>query len=503
MFRYAILSAVSTKQQAAADKTSLQDQIVICRRVNENGWHETAGPYIVPGQSRNKYLNLRDAEKEIPAIYQLLEDARQRKYDVLVIYDHDRLRALLEMVYDSLCDYGVQLFSVSAQNFPVPPDEYDAYENETNDLLIGIGKIKSKSEISRMRRKYRTGMRNRVLIYGLPVQIPFGYRKPLDQVYNRKAIPEPIESITQHIIAIKDLYLQGKSAQACADYLKQNQLSPPKGSVWHDQTVREMLKNPFYAGFVQFEKSKVKKDRRQNSRTRDRHIPQEKIITNRGKHQPLWDEAVWHAIMAEAERRSVGFRGRMNNQFTGLPKCGECDASMWRWKNGPRAVKDRLIWRCSQHLSEHVSITHQELISRVGNVLMRSLQPHLKARETEIVQTKTEQPDEQKKLDDLKQQRARLEEIYLRGTIPLENYERRAQEIDEKMKATQTNEVTAQVKAVQHASLVKEIMATLGKQAAHIPRWLEHNDPSQTNRILHLLLEGIVVHRDKVELRYK
>lgn len=77
-FRFAILSAVSTKQQATADKTSLEEQITQCRRVTERGWHETAGPYIVTGQSRNKYLNLRDAEMEIPAIHDLLEGGRRR-----------------------------------------------------------------------------------------------------------------------------------------------------------------------------------------------------------------------------------------------------------------------------------------------------------------------------------------------------------------------------------------------------------------------------------------
>jgi len=126
-FRYAILSAVSSKQQA--EGTSLEDQISLCRRVSERGWRETAGPYIVRGQNRTQYLNLRDAESEIPAVRDLLEGARRREFDVLVIYDHDRLRELLSLVYAALGDYGVQLFSMSAQNLPVPPDQYDPQPN--------------------------------------------------------------------------------------------------------------------------------------------------------------------------------------------------------------------------------------------------------------------------------------------------------------------------------------------------------------------------------------
>jgi len=165
----------------------------------------------VRGQNRTQYLNLRDAEDEIPALRELLENAKDRKYDVLVVYDHDRLRDLLSLVYASLSEYGVQLFRMSAQNTPVDPDHYDPYDNDSNELMIGISSIRSKAEIARMRRKYRTGMRNRITVYGLPVQIPFGYRRPLTESHNRKAVPEQIPSICAHLVAIKDMYLHGRS----------------------------------------------------------------------------------------------------------------------------------------------------------------------------------------------------------------------------------------------------------------------------------------------------
>jgi len=505
-FRYAILSAVSTKQQAAADKTSLEDQLTHCRRMSERGWHESAGPYVVPGQSRNKYVNLRDAEIEIPPIHELLEGARRHEYDVLVVYDHDRLRDLLSLVYASLSDYGVQLFSMSAQNEPVSPDQYDPYENDTNELMIGISAIRSKAENSRMRRKYRVGMRNRILLHHLPVQIPFGYRRPLGEQYNRRAVPEPIPSIAPHLVEIKDMYMRGKSLSQCIDYLVQNQLPPPRGSVWHHQTVRDILKNPFYAGFVQFEKSKVKKDKRFNRKSRDRHIPEDRIITSTGLHTPLWDETAWRAILAEMKRRAPHFRGRQNNQFTAILKCGECGAQMWRFKNGPRAVPDRLIFRCAVERSSHPKMTHVELLERVGKLLATSLQPHLAARQTDTVGAGSPRPNSRPNrslLDELKLQLIRLEDIYLRGSIGLESYERRASELNAQIKSAEETQSTAEAQAAQRETMVNEIMRALGSHADKIPAWLERNDPSETNHILHLLLEGIVVHRDHVELNYR
>lgn len=499
-FRYSILSAVSSKKQA--EGTSLEDQIQICRRMSERGWVETEGPYIVRGQNRTQYLNLRDAEDEIPALRDLLEGARHHKYDVLVVYDHDRLRDLLSLVYASLCDYGVQLFSVSAQNNPVPPDEYDPYENDTNDLLIGINQIKSKAEIARMRRKYRTGMRNRILVYHLPVQIPFGYRRPLAEQYNRKAIPEQIPSITEHLIEIKDRFLKGQSTSQLKEYLEQNQIAPPKGSVWHLQTIRDILRNPFYAGLVQFEKSKVKKDRRFKQKSRDRHIAQDKIISSTGLHQPLWDHAAWLEIDAELKRRSRKFRGRQNNQFTGLIHCGECDSPAWRQKNGPRSVPDRLIWRCSEYKSQHISMTHVELLDRVGSLLMNSLQNHMLARQTET--TPEKKIKHSAYLQDLIEQRTRLEDAYLRGLFSVEKFELRAAVLDEKIKTATDENTTAQVNALQRESLTKMLMASLGAQAKHIPAWLKAKDPSEINRILHLLLEKIILHPNgTVELVYR
>jgi len=496
-FRFAILSAVSSKKQA--EGTSLDDQIEICRRLSEQGWVETDGPFVVRGQNRTQYLNLRDAEDEIPALRELLENAKERKYDVLVVYDHDRLRDLLSLVYASLSDYGVQLFSMSAQNTPVPPDEYDPYDNDSNELMIGISSIRSKAEIARMRRKYRTGMRNRITVYGLPVQIPFGFRRPLTEVHNRKAVPEQIPSICAHLVAIKDMYLHGRSTTELIDYLKENQVAAPRGGVWYPNTVRDILKNPFYAGKVQFEKSKVKKDRRAQHKSRDRNIAPEKIITGEGKHTPLWDHATHLAILAEVARRSRSTKGRANNQFTSLMVCGECDALMWKQGNGPRLGKVRLsVWRCSVGKSQHAMITHIDLLEKVGRALASGLPQYLKQRERADPQPQA-QPNKAL-LEDLKSQRDRIEDLFQLGKISMDSYDRRVSVLDEKIKTAVEESTAAEGRAVKRDQVMRVLMSALGEQAQHLPHWLNHAYPSEVNVVLHALFEKIVLRGDKIEL---
>ena len=85
--KYATWSAVSTKSQAAADKVSLTVQREKCHATGESrGWIHVRD-YSVPGQSRSAYISLTTAEKHIPQLHAMLEDAYAGAFDVLVVYD--------------------------------------------------------------------------------------------------------------------------------------------------------------------------------------------------------------------------------------------------------------------------------------------------------------------------------------------------------------------------------------------------------------------------------
>lgn len=492
MFRFAILSAVSSKQQAAKDKTSLDDQINICRRMTEQGWRETAGPYIVRGQNRTQYLNLRDAEIEIPAIGEMLEAAKRGEYDVLIVYNHDRLRDLLTLVYAALTDYRVQLFSISAQNYPVPPDKYDQYDNDINDLLIGISAIRSKSEITNMRRKYRVGNRNRITVHGLPIQIPFAYRKPLDESYNRKAIPEPIPELARALIEIKDLLLDGKSVSQLIQHLNEKNIPPPRAAKWYPQTIRGILRNPFYAGYVMFEKKRVVKDRRNNRSVR---IINPTPLKAKGKHAPLWDDVTHEAIIAEFKARGINYTRRQNNQFTGILHCGECGASMWLYYSGPR--ESRQIWRCSKAKSLHPSVTHSEAIRQTGIFLRENLSASLDQREIKL-RAKSAPIAPAIILKDLNTQRERIVDGYQRGLIPLRSFETRAMEIDEKIRSIAEQAASEEQRKREAQTQINAIQNTLGAKAEIIPLWIEKDDPLKVNHILKLLFSEVIINKGEI-----
>jgi hypothetical protein len=328
--RFASWCAVSTIEQARPEKFSIPDQLERTERAaQQKGWIQAAGPFIVNGQSRTKYIQLDQAAAEIQPLQRMLHDARAGKFDVLVMTEFDRLRELLDQVFRTLANYRVQLYSLSQPIEPVPPDEYSLYKADSIVMQVSMSQAFSRLEIARTRRKWFEGMPRRITDLGLPAtSLSYGYRKPEEQRHDRKAVPEQDPAITAHLLKIKDLFLAGHSTSQLIDYLDDHDLPLPKGKRWYPQTVRDILKNPFYSGIVRFGASKVYVDPLTDQRKRNRHIAVDQVKQNTGKHKPLWDLETREAILAELKRRAKNYRGRVNNEFTGLVVCGVCQAAM-------------------------------------------------------------------------------------------------------------------------------------------------------------------------------
>jgi hypothetical protein len=64
--RFANWCAVSTIEQMKPEKFSISDQLERTQAVpQQKGWVQTAGPFVVNGQSRTKYIQLDQAAAEI------------------------------------------------------------------------------------------------------------------------------------------------------------------------------------------------------------------------------------------------------------------------------------------------------------------------------------------------------------------------------------------------------------------------------------------------------
>ncbi len=199
-------------------------------------------------------------------------------------------------------------------------------------------------------------------------------------------------------------------------------------------------------------------------------------------------------------RRSLSTKGRSNNQFTSLLECGECGAVMWKQGNGPRMGKVRLeVWCCSVGKRSHATITHLDLLEKVGRALETGMRTHLKARQVAEPPPQTPQPDAGV-IADLQAQRGRVEDLFQLGKISIESYDRRVSEIDEKIKTATEKSAAAEIRAVRRDQVMKLLMSNLADQSQHLPHWLNHAPPGEVNVVLHALFEKIVLKGKEIEL---
>jgi DNA invertase Pin-like site-specific DNA recombinase len=485
--RFAILKAVSTEAQAGPDKVSLEVQETRSReQARQRGWVETAGPYSIPGESRTRYVNLSHAEAAMPDLKRMLDDAHASAFDVLVLYDYDRLRDLLGMVSKTLSHYKVQMFAVNMPIEPVPPSEYTPYKNDMAVMMEALAMMKQKAQTNDLRRKYQEAMPKRAGVRGLPVKIPFGYKKAA----NSKTTPPELDNeIAPHLLHIKDMFLEGKSTTDCAEYL-QSVFSPPRGKQWYPQTIKQILLNPFYAGKVRWGASRAELDPRTGQVKRNRKVDPDTVVWGDGRHEPLWDEETYERIAYEFKRRGKHYQGKLNQAFSGLMTCGICGLRMWAFYNNRAKTDPVVVWRCSSR-EEHVSIFNDQAILRLSIRIERDIKEMSDL--PDEIESELEQAAKAE-LDELKDQRDRMTHAYSLGILAIDEFSKHKAPIDEKIAELQLR-VREYIRA-ERAAKDKRIMFEIIKANLHaLPVFLAGYGPD-VNFTLRKILADITLQED-------
>ncbi len=484
--KYAIWAAVSTDKQADDEHFSLEEQVRTSRQAADlHGWSEAVEPYIVPGESRTRWVNLSDAELAIPQLHQLLDDAQAGKYDILVVREFDRFRELLDPVARTLSHYGVQIYSVAQPVEPITPETYNPYASDSDYIMRGMTQIISRAAVASLRRKYYTQMPLRITQRGLPHQIPYGYKKPDGHETDRAAVAVPDPVTSKIVIEIKERFLSGISSSQIARELTARNIPAPgfgkRGNPdWNTSCILRTLQNPFYSGTVRWGSSKVHLDPRTGRTLRKRNKGQ--VISAPGKHQPLWDTDQQAAIEMEFARRKPAFRGMTTSSLSNLLHCSICGGLLWHYYISHR--DDRPGWRCSIGGSKHVkildSVVTVNLIARLSFDLQNQ------------VHTTNESDHYDEQIARLKSTRNRIGDAYAAGVFSLEEFSRRVQPIDFELQEIETKRrkertVTQDYQA--RAKMVDDILEHLDI----LPEWLVNSAPGEVNRVLQSIYKTITV----------
>ncbi len=159
---------------------------------------------------------------------------------------------------------------------------------------------------------------------GLPVTknaLPFGYRWGeareiiIDGRKRLEAVPEPDTEEAHTVQLMFEWYMEGRSPRDIAARLNDLGRPGPRGREWSNETVRDILNNPFYAGYVRYRGTITDKS---GNRKQPRYTG--KLYS--GLHEPLISLDEWDEMQQErfirASRRSKSV-SRPNYTIVGKP----------------------------------------------------------------------------------------------------------------------------------------------------------------------------------------
>ena len=162
----------------------------------------------------------------------------------------------------------------------------------------------------------------------IPTYPPYGFKK-----IKIGKIPtlEIIEDEAEVVRLVFDLYTKdGLKPYDIACRLNKMGVKPPRGDKWVKDTIRHMIRNPHYAGYVIFNKIKTTPIL-ENGRVITKKItqPEEDIILAEGKHPGIITRDTWEAAKRLVARNPrVNHEKELKNPFSGIAVCQKCGRAM-------------------------------------------------------------------------------------------------------------------------------------------------------------------------------
>ena len=160
---------------------------------------------------------------------------------------------------------------------------------------------------------------------GLPVTknaLPFGYRwgaakeMIIDGRKRLESVPEPHPEEADTVHLMFEWYMEGRSPRDIAERLNGLGRPGPKGRKWSNETVRDILNNPFYAGCVRYRGTITDES---GNRKQPRYTGKLYL----GLHQPLISLDEWDEMQQERfERASRRRRSVTRPSYTIVNKSG-------------------------------------------------------------------------------------------------------------------------------------------------------------------------------------
>lgn len=251
------------------------------------------------------------------ALQQLLKDAKDKKFDLVLVYKIDRfnhnLKDLLNLV-DELSSYGV--------GFKSATEPFDTTTSAGKLMFQQLGSF-AEFERNRIAERVFPGMLKGVKLgnWQGARYSPYGYK------YNKtNKLLEVDEAEAKVVKIIFEMYLAGKSIHFITEYLTKKKYRNRKGNIFTTKLIGDILKNRIYTGKLVWNRHHYDKNKKTKKGYAYVKNPLDKIIIAQGKYEAIISEDDFNIAQEKLKLRRVEVkRKRSDYPLSGILYCAKCN----------------------------------------------------------------------------------------------------------------------------------------------------------------------------------
>lgn len=278
----------------------------------------------LPIDTTYKELTSAESVSERFEFQRLMEEVSQRKYKRVIVHAIDRLGR------GDVMEYGwiLSTFKWTHTLIVTPGKTYDP--NDPSDFMaLQMQMIVASGELESYKRRMRES-REQSIRDGkyIGTFAPFGYDKcKVDGMHTLR--PNDDADLVREMFA---MIASGRSLSSiCNEFNKTRGVKSPSGGTWIPSTVKRIIQNPLYKGYVRWNYHKeqvVSRDGLAYKKVRPKNPD---CMVEKGLHEPLVTDELWQRANDGMLPGTKEHSGKpMQNVLSGLLVCGECGKSMRR-----------------------------------------------------------------------------------------------------------------------------------------------------------------------------
>ena len=407
----------------------------------------------------------RDSDKR-PEFQKLMTDAAAGRFEAVIVFHSSRFardQALARRYKRLLRDSGILLLSASQPNFGEDPSDpsvflvegfqemFDEYHSVSQSFWTSAG----------LQEKARQG--------NLVGTIPWGLRR--DPATGEVILDdEPRPGLVRQLF---ERYATGnESDRSLAVWLNNEGARTTNGNPFSKDTVREMLVNSAYAGFV--------------GRRRD------KAFAIKGNHPAIVDVALFERVQELRRLRTTTLNpGRPSGGYAlkKLANCERCGKPLHGTKGGRSNARRYYCSGRKQGTGCDQPIADADALEEQLANFVREFNPSLAVRKAVVrrlkEQTRTGEGQDGARRRALELQLERVKELYLLGDMSRSQYD------------TRKTVLQAELAAVE-PPLVLDITEAAGALTNFARFWDDVTDPAERNKILRVIFDKVTVDNGRI-----